>query len=251
MSDEDTGTASPENEARAKEMGWVSEENWVGDPPPNGFLSADDFVTRGETVLPIIQAQNRGMREEIKALKTSAKGFQQFANQAIARERQEKKDLIADLETQRADAITEGDGEAAVDAERKINKLRTEAVAPDAAVEEAVGLWLEDNAWFSTDPVMRSWADGRALQLASENVAPGLATLKRIASEVQAAFPEKFKGKPTPPSPEGGASRRKAASRGKVFADLPAEAKSAYADFKELMPEYSEKEYLDMYEWEE
>lgn len=251
--DEDTGTTSPEIEEEARSMGWVPPEEWVGDPPPNGFLEADAFVERGRNVLPIIQAQNRDLREEIKTLKSGVDSFRQFATNALERERAEKESLITQLEAKRAEAIEEGDGEAAVKAEREIHELRTEAAAPDPHVEAAVDEWLQNNGWFTTDPVMRSWADGRALAMANDNVPPGLPTLERIAAEAREAFPDRFgktNGDKPPPSPESGRKRR-APGNQKTFADLPAEAKRAYEEFKEVMPDYTKEQYLAMYEWED
>ena len=42
-----------EQEARANN--WVPEEEWKGDPPKQGFKTAQQWVEDGEKILPIVQ----------------------------------------------------------------------------------------------------------------------------------------------------------------------------------------------------
>lgn len=254
--------AEKDVETQAREMGWVSPDDWVGDAPPNGFMDAETFVERGQKVLPIVQSENRKLQEkldkamsEVEEIKATAEKFKDFNQKALQREREEKRELIAKLEQERADAISDGDGEAAVQAEKEIKRLENETPAQqDPDIEAKIGRWLEENTWFNENPNLRMWADGKALELSQKGVAPGIPTLEIIAKEVKQAWPELFTDDdaPTPkPGAIDGGGHRRSNGGSRSWDDLPAEAKKAYSDFKDLMPEYTKKEYLDTYEWEE
>ena len=43
-------------EAEARKMGWLPESEWMGAPPKYGFVDAQTFLERGETILPILKA---------------------------------------------------------------------------------------------------------------------------------------------------------------------------------------------------
>lgn len=260
MSDQEQKTT----EEQAREMGWVPESEWVGDPPPNGLLDAGEFVERGEKVLPIIQAQNRKLRtdldearKEMGDIKATAQKFREYNKTALNRERKEKAELLKTLEVERADAITEGDGPKAVETEAKIAELRTEQAKPDPVIEKDVDDWLQRNPWFNENKDMRSWADGRAFEHSRRGVEPGLPTLVAIEKELEEA--QKPGGifelmvspdRKTTSTVEGNVRRRAPASDSHSFEDLPAEAKRDFKDFQKDMPDYTKKEFLEMYEWE-
>src|SRR5258708_7097105 len=61
---------TPETIAKAKEMGWVSPDEWRGDPPKNGFRGAAEYVKNSERVMPLINARARKAEERVAALET-------------------------------------------------------------------------------------------------------------------------------------------------------------------------------------
>ena len=54
-------------EQRAKDMGWAPREEWRGDP--ERWIDAEQFVHRGEEILPILRSTNRKLQDEVTALK--------------------------------------------------------------------------------------------------------------------------------------------------------------------------------------
>ena len=44
--------ASPEVERKARDMGWVPPSEWRAAPPRDGFLEPQEFVRRGEKIMP-------------------------------------------------------------------------------------------------------------------------------------------------------------------------------------------------------
>lgn len=59
--------------ARAKRIGWVPESEWKGkNPPKHGFMSAKEYIARGEQLLPIAIARNATLDAKLaKADETS------------------------------------------------------------------------------------------------------------------------------------------------------------------------------------
>lgn len=58
----------PETQTRAKEMGWIPPDRFKGDPEK--FVSAAEFVRRGEEYLPFIKAQNRKLEDQLVAARS-------------------------------------------------------------------------------------------------------------------------------------------------------------------------------------
>ena len=58
---EESGIA-PETIAKAKEMGWVPKEKYKG---PGSWVDADEFVERGEKILPILKHHNETLKKDL------------------------------------------------------------------------------------------------------------------------------------------------------------------------------------------
>ena len=108
----------PEVETRARALGWTDKDSFRGDP--NKWIPADEFVRRGEEVMPILRQNNkalerklaeqasemRRLQELIAAGQESIQGLTQFHEEATARAvAKAKADLLAELKV----AKREGD----------------------------------------------------------------------------------------------------------------------------------------------
>jgi hypothetical protein len=248
-------------EAEARSEGWVPETEWRGDPPKHGFLTAEEYVTRGKTVIPILNSKLKKRDEEMEALRAELNGikqtagrFEQFSQQAIAREQAERKRLEEALEARRAQAITDGDGQAAVAAERQLHEVRQAPAPPpppqmDPALAEK---WVADNPWFGSDPTMQRWARALSKELLDTGRAqPGIDVLNRVAEEAKRAFPDRFEEAPR--SRLAGVEsngRRQAPVLRRTFDDLPQEAKAEFTRFTtQLGVRMTKQQYLDQYDW--
>jgi hypothetical protein len=259
-------------EAEARAEGWVPEGEWQGTAPKHGFMEAKEFVKRGREVLPIVQARNRRMEGELASLRTqltelqgTASRFNQFAQQAVERERREKEQLLQQLEARRAQAITEGDGNTAVAAERQISNLKAEfisepvntgngAAPPQQYTEEQlrpIKEFMTANPWYASDPDMRDWADARAVRLKNDGMPQGPAMLAKVADEARRVWAHKFQSNGSVQTPVEGSGRRIPEQFGKkTFDDLPADAKRAYDEFRKTNPKLTKADYLNLYEWD-
>lgn len=247
----------PSAEAKAREMGWVPKEEYRGDP--SGWRDADEFVRRGEEVLPIVRSNLDRERKRTAELQTkldrmetdfSARmarldavtraGLKHQAQQihssyeAAKRQAVENGDLARydTLHQQHVQALTEFDTQtekaetAATEAEAK---RAPPALPPD--VKEAVEGFIARHDWWDKDTEMTSMAVSIHETLAKTH--PGMPITDNLAEtekRIKAMYPEKFK--PTASAApvtratyaEGGSRiPGSSAPRGKGWADIPAD----------------------------
>jgi hypothetical protein len=258
--------SAPDEVEKAKEMGWKAPADWKGSPPRGGkFLKAKEYLERAETVIPIMRSENKKLKDELKEAREDLKSFKDSTAKTV--ENMTRMTKVA-LDRQRAqledkysaaiDAATEvGDKEQVRklrDAERKDLKAFDEA-AEEAAevktekgketvngalpkdVQDAIGHWIGENAWYSGDAEMQALANAHHGKLLKDK--PGLTlveNLEEVRKYVAKRFPEKFKAedepdenedeKPTRGSRVEGGSRMAGGGGGSKFSKLPADAKA-------------------------
>lgn len=260
--------SSTEIEVKARAMGWKPEAEWKGDPPPRGFVDAETFVEAGEKALPVVSAEknrlqqsNRDLEDEVDALKAETAALRQgnerfkvFTEKALSRERKEKQDAIGELETVRAKAISESDGETAVAAEKQIRGIEKEIDAiPDEqeARNPEIDAWMADNKWYRDDPETQAVADGLSMALRDERPdLIGTPHLDELTKRVKKAMPHKFTNprRAEADTVEGG--RRTPIDEGShTFENLPADAKAEYQEFADTIPGFTKDAYVEQYEW--
>lgn len=246
-------------EAEAAADGWVPQESWKGDP--DRWIPAEDFVKRGETILPIVQAKYRKTVEEVGELKRKFEeregvfsDFQKFQEQALTKANKERQDAITELETLRAKAITDGDGQTFTQTDKKLQELRAENVTPpkkDPPKESPeVTAWKSENKWYMTDRELTGIADGLADVVSAEN--PGLkgkAFLDKLTERVKAVVPHKFEN-PRRSEQLTGEGSRKGSGKSKGYDDLPADARAACDSFVKTIKGFTKEQYLSQYSWE-
>jgi hypothetical protein len=245
---------APEVLSRARTMGWVPLEEFRG--PAERWVEAEKFVQRGEEILPIVNAQNRALREELKATKArldaatesieALKEFNSKANRdALALERRELAVQIkeareagnTEVELELTEKFTEA-GEAmkeSLETKPKGNgnggSNSSSAGGGESAAQSAeFQQWVSENPWFDTDEAKTDYAMGVSDRLKASN--PGLsgrAFLDEVAKRVRNTFPDKAKSH----SKVEGASHGNSGTggggngSGKSYSDLPADAKAA------------------------
>ncbi len=215
------GEATAETIERAKEMGWVSPEDWKGTPPKAGFLDPAEFVRRGEKVMPLINARARKAEEKVAALEQEIAATR--ADHRANLDRVERMSRSA-LEAQRTQieqkyaaakeaAVETGDRVAyrtAVTEEKEVTKAFDDRVAEvektkkaatgadDAprlpkAVQDTIDSWLADNSWFNSDVELNALANVHHQKLIKDR--PGLTLAENLAEVrkyVAKRFPDKF-----------------------------------------------------------
>ncbi len=187
----DLVSAAPQEvQDAAAAMGWQGPEKFKGDP--ERFVDAEEFIKRGETVLPIVKAQLATTREDLARMRAeSVKLAERLAEQE---ERNRDADLKAAVEKQKAveEAIERtkkqlakaneaGDHEAVAELTNDLVDLKDDKKAADDAAKpkpaekkeepraaqldpEQVA-WNAENTWFGTDRRKTSLALGIAQEL--------------------------------------------------------------------------------------
>lgn len=250
-------------EEAARQQGWKPEDEWKGDPPSRGFVSAREFLEVGERSLPVVTKKNRELEDQVASLtgelsqiKNQFSRFKDFTDKAMERAKKERDDAIAQLQKKRAQAISDADGEAVIEAEREIERLRAEPIEDQTSgPPPEIEAWVTENKWYNDDPTMRALADGISIQLRQERPdLNGRAHLDELSERVKKAMPDKFRNTKRDNAPDVEGGRRTQQTRGRTWEDLPQDAKDAYQKFKKSMEslgkEYTKKEYLEAYEWD-
>lgn len=99
MANETEGTQAQKpdpaaTESRAREMGWVPKEEFRGDQTK--WIDAPAYVERGESMLPIMQANNRRLISEVQSLRTQLTQASQ-ANQEIRQSVEELREFTGTM----------------------------------------------------------------------------------------------------------------------------------------------------------
>lgn len=227
----DADEAQQQIEARARSMGWTSKEEFKGDPAK--WRDAGEFVERGESLLPLVKAQNKKLEREVAELKQTTK---EFAEHLSKTEQRAYDRAIADLKQQRKEALAAGDGEAFEKADEAMDQLKRDAAAKaaksaekkdDGGADPVYTEWESRNAWLK-DAELSDYAEFAAQKLrAGGERATGAEFLDLVAKKVKDQFPAKFTN-PRRESAQAVEGATPAARRGgKTYADMPAEARAA------------------------
>jgi hypothetical protein len=230
--DSDSGVdeAQQQIEARARGMGWTPKDEFKGDPAK--WRDAAEFVERGESLLPLVKAQNKRLEREVAELKQTTRELGDYLTKT---EQRAYDRAIADLKQQRKDAIAAGDGDAFDKAEDQIKVLERDVAAKaakhaqkvDDGADPVYTEWESRNPWLK-DAELSDYAEFAAQKLrANGEKATGAEFLDLVAQKVKAQFPAKFTNprRETAQAVEGAAPARRGG--GKTYADMPADARAA------------------------
>lgn len=253
-----------EVEQKARDLGWSPKEEFRGDPEK--WITAEAYVERGESLMPILKANNRKLHDEIAGLRgaltnatESIEELKKFTNkETIRAAKQEQGNLKEALVVARK----EGDVDKEVEIQEKLAETTTaikeaEKAPPSKPVngspeDPIFQQWKRDNPdifenEFNSDLAVTIGT--RMRRDPANKDLTGRKFLDKVAEEVNKRLEK-------PPGPtkvaEGGRSTGGGGSEGKkTYADLPAEAKEACeASAKRLVgPKGSGRAYTSIEDW--
>lgn len=246
-------------ESEAKTSGWVPQDQWKG--PADRWVDARTFVQRGEQFFPFVQAKLKKSLEKIDVLEGTVnelregnKQFREFHEQSLAREKREREKVISELEAARKKAVSEGDGEAFAEADRKLQEARSqpqpkESNGPDPETQA----WLNENPWYNSDPTLQAVADGFAgLVKRTKSHLSGKAFLDEVARLTREEVPHKFQNQRRDTVTTEDHTRKTVSnSKAKTYENLPSDARAACDRFVKTIPGFTKEAYLSQYEWSE
>ena len=195
----------------AVDAGWAPKENYKGDPEK--WVDAAEFLRRGE-LFKKIESQSRELKDVKRALTEMKKLHSEVREVEYAR-------ALEALKAQKKAALEEGDADAVINAEERIELVKEqqralvkETAEPQTSGEEHPEFveWKNKNNWYTSNRAMKAFADTLGADLAAEGLTPQQ-VLKRVEQEVRKEFPQRFENprqnKPSgveSPAPRGGSS---------------------------------------------
>jgi hypothetical protein len=182
-----------EVEQRAMEQGWVPKDQWDGH---GKWRSAEEFLDRGELFAKIdeVKRHNKQMEGTVHALKKHLDMVRRTEyNRALATLRAEKKNALA-----------EGDADAVVEIEDRIDQLKASTVQAEMEAQRqaqamqqpdydpVVQVWINKNPWYQNDPAMKIYADQIGHQLAASGTMDARQVLLEVERRTKKEFAHKF-----------------------------------------------------------
>ena len=265
----------PQVEKEARLFGWVPKEEFRGSE--SDWVDADVFVKRGKEINPILRKNNELLMKkldekakEIDSIKASVEEFKKFQKESFERKSAEYEVQIAQLKTQKREAIAAGDGDKVVDIDDQIDSLKeaqkeakkeaekkpepapkTEAQAsvPD---DPDLQSWLGRNQWFGQDIEMTDVANGLGASVRKQFPhLTGRAFLDKLDEKIVEYFPQKVLGNKAKGSAvdSTGNVRGGTSSGKKSYENLPQDAKEACDRFIANGWIKSKQEYVESYDW--
>lgn len=271
-------------EARARKLGWHPFAEYRG--PPGKWVDAASFIERGETILPIVRAQNHRLEEQVarqgKVIDDLNRSYQEQGvvlseMRELARKADERgyQRALSEAKAERDAAVEAGDKVAFRQAAEKIDALQeTRAaetkVAPPPVpprtqqpqVDPAVVAFVDKNPWFKTDSFLSMQMVAEHVKVIRRNPNMSLADqLDLAADNLREEYPEMFNEDPPvrqPPqrraasvaAPTNSAPQQRRTATGIDSIADPEERKQARDAFtrqKRHMPDYTEAEYMAVY----
>lgn len=241
--------------AKAKTMGHVSKEDWKGDPAQ--WRPAEEFVERGEQILPIMQKRLDEVENELKmSLKMNDRRDKKIADDEYKRATAEYDKKLVALDKKEMKAFDDADSETYVEVKQERADLeKPEKPVADAKpeVNPAFVDWSKQNSWYADDTDLREYADMFGDKLIKGK--PGIAEDKlyeEVTEQVRKMFPDRFKNpnRENAQSVEGGDASPSSSGKNS-FDDLPSTAKAAFkklaAKAKAAGREYTKAAYTEAY----
>ena len=187
----ETKTVDP-FEQKALDMGWRPKEEWDG--AEEDFIEAKEFVRR-QPLFEKIESQSKRMKQieqAFEALKT---------HHTKVKETEYQRALLS-LKTARKDALRDGNTEAALAYEEKIEDIEQQKTEFESEAQKIdvpktgteapeFTAWKKVNSWYSKDEELRTFADTYGISLARQGKEPA-EVLKLVEQRVRKSFPEKF-----------------------------------------------------------
>lgn len=249
-------TVPYETEAKARADGWAPKDKWHGDP--DKWIDADEFVRRGEQVLPFVKKKLKATEQIAEDLKAemareradNAERFKRLEKMNTLALKNQREQIYSQFEADKLKAVAEGDTaeykRIAQEQARAWHEARVEEPEPVAQEEPKpngngrdlrpadkviVQDFIERNTWFNRDKVLTVAAEEEHKRLLNES--PGMSLEDNLAETerlVREQFPKKFGIKPKPataqphsPPVEGGGRAPNGGSREKGWSDIPAD----------------------------
>ena len=237
-------TATAEQRTAAESMGWIPPERFKGDP--ERYIDAAEYIDRGEKVLPIIKENNKRLQAELASVRAASsataaalamaqKSIEQIEERHTVATQKAVERARDEVKLQLARASEAGDHAGVAELTDQLTQLREVEVAappPKAAPvslppDPSLVAWTAENAWFGKDRRKTALAVAIAQELREGGEASiGAAFFSKVSAEMEKTLPSAAPAADKVEGARGGGDAPRG-TRGKSFANLPADAKAA------------------------
>lgn len=185
-------------EERARKIGWRPKEEYKGDAEK--WVEADEYLRQADEDVPRLRHVNKTLLRTIERLEKGQQEIIDHQQRQLKQTRQDGYDeAMAAIEKRHREAVAAGDTDGADKAWKAKGELdkeiaRAETVQPakmPSRDQEAVQEWLEENEWYSNDPMMADYAKKYEDNLARKGV-PLTDRLKKTTEYIMGKFPQEF-----------------------------------------------------------
>ena len=201
------------HEARRK--GWRPQAEYAG--PEAQWVDAKTFIERGERFTKKLETEISTLKAQVASFEGTKKQFAKFFDAQMAKRDQEHSEALSALRLQKSQATRDGDDSLVIELEDRIEATRdaqkllkeeATAAAKEHEAEQApaaadgpntqnpvlIELVADGNDWFQKDEVLTKYAidTGNAMRTAGDKTT-GRAFLDKVAAQVRADFPRRFK----------------------------------------------------------
>lgn len=250
MDTEHEESTNPEIEQEARGMGWVPQDKFKGNP--DHWVDAEEFVKRGQTLMPILASNNRRMKEELLSRDQKIDTLEQtLARTTQAMERLEQhytaanKRAVENAKAQLKEELKQAREDRDVDAEfeildkiKDVDKLQEELDKkpeepapkkdePKPTLSPEVTAWMAENDWYNKDKTKTKHFNRVAEDLRDDG---SELTGREFLEEAMRIYEETYGEGEAPKRPVSKVQATPARSGGassKGYAALPPEAKAA------------------------
>ena len=177
-------------EQEALASGWVPKDQFNGEE--HKWVDAGEYLRRGE-LFKKIETQSKELKDVKRALQEMKKLHSEVREV-------EYKRALETLKAQKKAALEDGDAEAVIAADERIDLIREQQRAlqqeqvevPQSGEEHPEFTdWKSKNSWYTSNAPMKAFADVLGAELAQQGLTPSQ-VLKRVEEEVKKEFPHKF-----------------------------------------------------------
>lgn len=246
--------ATPEIQKQAEALGWIPVARYKG--PEDRFIDAEEFIERGEQILPIVKAQKRELEGQVQSLTQKTQHLEgiilknQETMEALeefhtAETKRRVEQVRKDLKKELAAASEAGNHEAVAeltDQMTQLNEKVEETKEPPKGekrqepppLDPILVNWAKENGKYLVDHEYTALANAVAVTLRREgNTSTGRAFLDLVAERTEEKLGGEKAERPSADKSGGGSngSGRTRSSGGKGYRDMPADAKAACDSF--------------------
>lgn len=235
-------------EVEARSGGWVPEPDGVSEEKR---VDAKTFVERGEKIAGVMKSKVERLESKIDELSKGNADFQKYHQQTLEKEKKKSQERIAQLESERAEAITEGDGTRFTKVDKELTELRSESKEEMQKLNPLAEKWVEENAWYNSNQKLSAFADGIAEKVIAEGYT-GKAYFNELTRRTKETFPEEFKNpaRSNASSVETDTERQTDDPKPKSWGSLPKADQEQCLKFVKNIPGFTKEQFLTEYDWD-